>query len=301
MIELSRILCPVDFSEFSRHALDHAAVLARWYAAEITVVHVCSTPVAVPAVPYGGPVLVEPVALTVERRAELRRELEQFVRPVAASGIPLSLQVVEGSSVDEIVAGAESADLIVMGTHGRSGFERLLLGSVAEKVLRKAPCPVLTVPPKAAGDAPPAFKKILCAVDFSASSRRGLDYALSLAQEADATLTVLHVVEVVPEVGEFELPGFNLREYAVNLESSARERLTAMIPEAARQYCEVREVVGTGKPYLEILRIARETGVDLIVMGVRGRGVADLMLFGSTTQHVVRQASCPVLTLRSEP
>ena len=300
MIEVKRILCPVDFSEFSRHALDYAVVLAGWYESEITVLHAFSMPIGLPVVPYGGPVLVEPPVATPAHRAELRKSLEEFVKPLAVSGLRMSLQVGEGPAVGQILsqAAAMSADLIVLGTHGRSGFERLLLGSVTEKVLRKASCPVLTVPPRAEGAAP-SFKRMLCAVDFSESSLRALQYALSLAQEADAELTVVHVLEMSPESQDFETPGFSVRDYAVRFAATAGERLAATIPAEARQYCKVKEVVTVGKAYREILRLSTELEADLVVIGVRGRGAADLLVFGSTAQHVVRAASCPVLTLRS--
>ena len=298
MIEIKRILCPVDFSDFSRHALEYAAVLARWYGSEITVLHAFSMPVGIPAVPaYGGPVLLEQPVATAAHRARLEKSLHEFVAPL--DGPPMSLLVSEGTAVDQILEQATSADLIVMGTHGRSGFERLLLGSVTEKVLRKARCPVLTVPPRAEGAAAPAFKRILCAIDFSESSVRALRYALSLAQEADATLTAVHVAEVLPESAPFDTPGFNFRDYAAQFIATAKERLAETVPANAREYCEVKEVVVAGRPHREIVRLSAELGADLVVIGIRGRGAADLMVFGSTAQHVVRAASCPVLTLRT--
>jgi nucleotide-binding universal stress UspA family protein len=297
MIEIKRILCPVDFSEFSYHALEYAVVLAQWYESEITVLHAFSMPIGAPVVPYAGAMLPEPPVVTPAHREQLGKSLEEFVEPLAGCGVRICRQIGEGPAVDQIVAHAKSAsaDLIVIGTHGRSGFERLLLGSVAEKVLRKASCPVLTVPARAEGTTAPSFTRILCAVDFSESSLRGLQYALSLAQEADAALTVVHVLEMAPEAESFETPGFNFREYAAQFAAHAGERLAA----GAREYCRVKEMVTVGKPYREILRLATELGSDLVVIGIRGRGAADLMMFGSTAQHVVRASSCPVLTLRT--
>jgi nucleotide-binding universal stress UspA family protein len=187
-----------------------------------------------------------------------------------------------------------------MGTHGRHGFERLLLGSVTEKVLRRAPCPVLTVPPAISGAHPsgPPYKRILCPVDFSTSSDDALRHALSLAEEAKARLTVLHVLEWFPEQGLREHRPFN-PELQHFLEDDARARLAKAIPAEARAWCEPVERVRCGKPYREILRAAEEEGSDLVVLGVLGRGAANLMLFGSTTNRVVRQATCPVLTVRS--
>lgn len=185
-----------------------------------------------------------------------------------------------------------------MGTHGLSGFERLLLGSVTEKVLRKAPCPVLTVPRLATAGAAPSvtFKTIVCAVDFSEASRRALDYALSLAQEAGGRLLLLHALEGFPEPPSLTAH-FDVPEVRRAMTKDAQEQLETLVPENARAWCEVEAMVGHGKAYREVLRGAAERHADLIVLGVHGRGAVDLTLFGLTTQHVVRAATCPVLTV----
>ena len=128
---------------------------------------------------------------------------------------------------------------------------------------------------------------------------------MSLAQEADARLTVLHAMvyhleEEAPEMYETLIADRHLSvpEFRSRCEEHSRERLAAAVPDAVRAYCIVETMLAAGKPYREILRVAGEQQADLIVMGVQGRGAADLMFFGSTTQHVVRQATCPVLTLR---
>jgi nucleotide-binding universal stress UspA family protein len=193
-----------------------------------------------------------------------------------------------------------------MGTHGRSGFERLVLGSVTEKVLRKATCPVLSVPRrvKDAVPLPPVlFKSILCATDFSDCATHALRYAMSLAQEADARLTVLHVLELLPELPYSSLDAVrawpqHVTEYAAEVEKDRRERLRAAVPESVRAYCAVETVLANGTPYRETLRVAAEQHSDLIVVGIHGRSATDLLFFGSTAQHVVRQSTCPVLTLR---
>jgi nucleotide-binding universal stress UspA family protein len=236
--------------------------------------------------------------------------MKQFAESETGRTVPTEFEVAQGHAVIEILARADAmpADLLVLGTHGRSGFERLALGSVTEKVLRKTTRPVLTVP-RGLGDVIPAppilFTRIVCAVDFSECSMHALNYAMSLAQQADAHLTVLHVLELpldMPhEAHETIAAGpRDLREYIALAEEDRRARLKDAIPDSVRAYCVVDTVLATGKPYREILRVAAETKSDLIVIGIHGRGVADLLFFGSTTQHVVRQASCPVLTLRRE-
>src|SRR5690242_9776298 len=180
MIDIRRILCPVDFSDCSRRALDHAAAIAQWYQSTVTLLHV-SAPVPISAYATVAP-MMPPTLVSGENRNDVLETMKRFATAVDGTGVPLTFEFGEGDAANEIVSGAATGktDLIVMGTHGRSGFERLVLGSVAEKVLRKAGSPVLTVPPRVADTAAPPhaiFKRILCAVDFSDCSMRALDYA----------------------------------------------------------------------------------------------------------------------------
>jgi nucleotide-binding universal stress UspA family protein len=307
MIDIRRILCPVDYSDFSRRALDYAIGIARWYGATITVFHVASM---MPTIAYApaGPA-VPPVWQPVANRERMLAALKQFAGADAGSVVPLEFEVAEGTPAVEILAKTQSlpSDLLVLGTHGLAGFDRFLLGSVAEKVLRKAACPVLTVPshaPEVVPVSPAIFHRILCATDFSTCSQHATKYALSLAQESNAHLTVLNVLELQPgppsDHGESSigLPR-GLREYVEAAEADRRRELASAVPENARTYCTIETRLAQGKPYREILRVAREEKIDLIVMGVRGRGAVDILFFGSTVQHVVRHASCPVLTLRT--
>ena len=306
MIEIRRILCPIDFSDFSRRAFDHAVAIARWYESTITLLHVCAV---VPVAAYApGSGVLPSAALTPEDRDALLAAMKRFAEGEARTKVPIEFDIVEGSTAAAILEKADAmpADLLVMGTHGRSGFERFVLGSVTEKVLRKAASPVLTVP-KGLPDVVPAppvlFKQIVCATDFSDCSMHALNYAISLAKEADAHLTVVHVIELPPdvprEVHETVLAGpRSLREYIALAEEDRRARLKDAIPDAVRAYCTVDTVLATGSPYREILRVAEEQKAELLVIGIHGRGAVDRLLFGSTAQHLVRQASCPVLTLR---
>jgi nucleotide-binding universal stress UspA family protein len=293
MIDINRILCPIDFSAGSEHALAHAAALARWYESRLTVLHV-SEVFLVPAVLPGNP---SPVIGPYISRDAIVTALERFTEPLKESGVPFDIDIEEGTAAHTIIESAArvGADLLVMGTHGRGGVEHILLGSVTEKVLRKSPCPLLVVPPATAVEPPPVhLERILCPVDFGPSAMKALTYALSLAQESDATITVLHVLEPVPNETA-STPA--LADFIRERDAKARETLRAAIPVEARDWCHPVEVTGSGKAYQEILRVAHETAASLIVMGVAQRGVLDRMFFGSTTNHVVRHAECPVLTL----
>jgi nucleotide-binding universal stress UspA family protein len=160
----------------------------------------------------------------------------------------------------------------------------------------------MTVPkglPDAVPAGPVVYKRILCPVDFSESSLHALKYATSLAQEADGLLTVLHVVahEFENASGIEVATGMTVGAFLKEREDALRRRLQETVA-GAHDFCRVELLMTRGKPWREVLRVANEQQSDLIVMGVQGRGAADLLLFGSTTHHVVRTASCPVLTLR---
>ena len=299
MVSINRVLCPIDFSESSTHALEQAAAIASWYKARLIALHVYGPLVPVPGLP-------------VDRApdSELQRscnETSLFVESVLGSGTAVDVVVDVGHSVRAILERADRlpADLIVMGTHGASGFERLLLGSVTEKILRKATCPVLTVPPRAHITSRLPFARVLCAVDFSEWSVAAVELASSVAQQSGATLELLHVVEwpwEEPPAPLFaDLPreqAAALLEFRRYVTATATRRLESLVPAETRDRCAMTTKICHGKPYVEILRVAAETATDLIVLGVHGRKLIDVAMFGSTTNHVVRRATCPVVTLR---
>lgn len=298
MIEFKRILCPVDFSDSSIRALAHAEALARWYEAQLTVLHVVPTfePIQVQA-ELGVPVqIVNPMP-----REEVVRQMRPFLE---RAGVSSEAQLIAeaGDPRTTIVDQALTtrADLIVIGTHGRRGFTRLLLGSVAESVLHEAPCPVMTVSPhtEAAASDVVTFKRILCPIDFSPSALLALGFALDLARQAGGLVTLLHVVEWLAEEEPRTSAHFNVPEVRGYMVDDARQRLRSLVAEESRVWCEIDDVIVSGRAHREILRAAEARAADLIVMGSQGRGGVGLALFGSTTQQVVRSAACPVLTVR---
>lgn len=299
MVNITRILCPVDFSETSQHALEHAAALARWYSATLTVFHAYRLSMPVMAMAPGMVAIGPEVALSwTVNEPMLLADMRTMARTAGTDGIVVKYGVAEGGTVDTIVEQARNADLIVIGTHGRTGFDRLMLGSVTEGVLRKAPCPVLTIPPRADQPAAAQFTRILAATDLSDASARALSYACSLAVEADADLTVLHVIELPTTAGEW-LYGRAPERLLDDVTAAARARLSQAIPAAVRQGCRVTERIETGNPYKAIVAAAVEGGAALIVVGSQGHGPLDQLLFGSTAQMVVRHAACPVLMVRT--
>lgn len=296
MIRITHVLCPIDFSETSQHALDHASAIATWYGARLTVLFAF---VNVPTMD------LPPMVLEDADRARLTEQMRAAAAGVPPQ-VPIDFVVREAGSaqigiLDERVA--TKADLLVLGTHGRSGFERLFLGSVTEKVIRTATCPTLVVPPRAAdvaADAPVRFRRILCPVDFSATSLQALAAALDIAKEASGTLTLLHVVPLPPVLGEESIMlATDLEPLQQAAMAAARRQLTALIPEHARDFCTVQTDVTEGSAHGEILRLAKEQQSDLIVIGVHGRRALDLAVFGSTTHGVIRSSTCPVLVMRT--
>ena len=231
--------------------------------------------------------------VTLERRQVLFR----------AHGPGVDVEVEESrDAADAILRRAVTlgADLIVIGTHGRTGINRWFVGSVAERVLRRAASPVMVVPPH---DKVPtstvAFKHILCAIDFSGSSLAALRWALSLAEEADAHLWLLHTIEVPPElqvsavVAEHEIEELN-----ASARADALSRLRSLIPEEAARFCSIETATTTGEAAHAILKFAVEHETDLIVMGAQGHGAVDRFIFGSKTRDVIAGTTSPVLTVR---
>lgn len=303
MTTFNRVLCPVDFSDASAHAVRYAREIASWCGARLVVQHVYAPLVVSPP---GLPDVVE--TLPAGELARLTNEARAFARRAGCSD-PLPDVVVDtGNAADEIVGRTkrDGTDLLVMGTHGASGFKHLVLGSVTEKVLRQVACPVLTVPPHVdETHAVVPFRRILCAVDFSDWSLSALDRSATLAAATRATLIALHVIEwpwpepPAPAFDELPAPQASaLQEYRRYVIAQATARLRATVTTVIDDRCDVTIEIAHGKPHIELVRLASERQVDLISLGVHGRSKLDLAVFGSTTNQVVRHAACPVLTVR---
>ena len=296
MAAIKRILCPVDFSDCSHHALESAVAIARQQHARVTALYVIPP---VPTVHAGiGLGAYVPYVYTAEDLREFQKRLERFVADVDDAVTAVSILAMV---VDEILKQAAElpADLIVMGTHGRTGFDRLVLGSVAERVLVKAKCPVLTIPARAdvAPTAERLFRNVLCPIDFSPSAMAALAYAERLARDG-ARLHVLHVVEQLPA---WQLvPALTTGEPDDPFEAihGAHERLHAVVPAGLRRTGKVEELVTEGDAGDEILKAAIAGQVDVIVMGAHA-GRAGLLGFGSTTHDVLRGAPCAVLSVKA--
>ena len=301
-VRIERILCPTDFSDFSRRALRRALTLASWFEARVTALHVVlREPLVLPGDAYGAYLPATTDLVRAEREKDAK-ELARFVEPFLGEGVPIETALAEGDPSREIPAAAAAlpADLVVMGTHGRSGFEHLLLGSVTEKVLRRAPCPVLTVGHAETPSPPdPLFRRILCATDLAGGSAGTRDMALSLAEENLAPVTFLHVVEGL--LGETGPEIYRPIPETAPLRNALLARASERLHDAAHSdltFCKVSERVERGTAWREILRVAGETSADIIVMGAHASGALGRFFLGSTANQVVRHAVCPVLIVR---
>ena len=301
---IRRILCPIDFSDTSEHCVAHAAALARWRQARLTVLYVESP--LTQRLPHATEEWTDAQAHQSDSE-RIRRRVEALL--TAAGEPPARADVIVdlGQPVPRILERSAGlpADLIVMGTHGIGGVQHLVLGSVAEKVLRRAPCDVLVVPPRALSAARLPYASILCGVDFSDVSQRALTVACELATDSGASLTVLHAIgwpwNESSEPDLTEVPAAQaaaLGEYRRYLETTAAARLRDLLTASPVRPAHDTALVRHGRSHRELLRAAREGDVDLIVLGAQGRGSVDLALFGSTASQVVRGAACPVWIVR---
>jgi nucleotide-binding universal stress UspA family protein len=300
VIAFKHVLCPIDFSDASLRALSYAAAFTTWYEAQLEVLHVVPALENAPATGRSGPIgeSSQPTSRDAVD-SEIRRALES----AGATSLNPTVLAQAGHAHEVIVhrAQAQPADLLVMGTHGRSGFNRLLLGSVAEKVLRRAPCPVLTVPAAAPAmtAARVAFKRIVCAIDYSPSALKALQYALELGRQGGGCVTVLYALEYLDPEEPCEHVDFDIRKHRQHFIDHARRRLHAQLAQEPTTWCEIEELVAIDRAYKAILRTAAASKADLIVMGAQGTGGVELTLYGSNTQNVLRASSCPVLTVHA--
>lgn len=282
-ISLKNILFPTDFSPASNAAVPFALALARIYGSTLVVTHV------IPAEPHRQVVLDRLPAQDDRVWQDAHHKLSAFSADPQIGGVPCKAVVDQGDLADVIPAmiREQAVDLVVVGTHGRTGVSKMVLGSGAEKIYRSAPCPVLTVGPRVqAGEW--KLGRILCPIDVLEHSEPFLHYALSLAEENQAEFIVLQAVPLVPW------------QHRASVEAQMRERLECLIPEQAKDWCTPQFLVRWEHPAEAILLTAADWEADLIVMGVRKARAAGLSshLPWPVASEVVSRARCPVLTVR---
>jgi nucleotide-binding universal stress UspA family protein len=279
-IQLSNILFATDFSTAADAAIPYASAIAKRFGAKLHVVHVRPISIGPLMVPGGNHGAAEAAKVDAENKTETILAAFREIRPETL--------IAEGAvwpNIADVIDECE-IDLIVLGTRGRSGVAKLLLGSVAEEIFRRARCPVLTVGPHLQPKPDPAeIKNILFATDLTPQSLAA-PYAISLAQEYQAHLTLLYVSQ----------PGD-----VMHLSHSA-ELLRNLVPEEAELWCEPECIVEPGDVAETILYAAARQQADLIVMGAHptiGSPGVPAHLSVTTAHKIVCHAQCPVLTVRS--
>jgi nucleotide-binding universal stress UspA family protein len=281
MLSIQRILFPTDFSEVAERAFSHATHLADRFSAEIHVLNVVPPTKPEYAQPmdylkegaFGGP--------PIERVTLVHRQIEESSAPMAVLAY----------------ADDNDVDLIVMGTHGRKGLDRLFIGSVAEEVLRLATTPVLTVHGEGRSRGADHVERILVPVDFSDHSKLSVTYARELAASYGARVELVHVVEdtTLPAVYGLEPQQTSTPEVLRRIDQG----LEALIADAPGANVPVTASVIHGNPVRGILDYSEESGADLIVIATHGLSGLRRLLMGSVSERIVRSAPCPVFTIKS--
>ena len=300
MLNIRKILFPTDFSETSTHALTYALYLARRYHAELHMLHVT---VFLSEDPHN------PAHHFPDREAiyeKLREIAERDMEAQIPEGEDEGLTIVRAqrrnlSAAPSIVdyAAEEDIDLIVMGTHGRHGLPRILIGSVAEEVIRHAPCPVLAIRKPEDTEAPVEVKRILVPIDFSEHSREALTVAREIAETYDAAVQLVHVLEEVIHPAFYGIAAKSLHDIYPHIEEEAVEAMMRFFAETDGPEVPVTYHVFEGRAGRDIPRFAEEHESDLIVISTHGLTGLDHLLIGSVAERVVRRAPCPVLVLKS--
>jgi nucleotide-binding universal stress UspA family protein len=296
---IKRILFATDFSRWARRAEDYACALACSWRASLTVLCVAEFP---PGLNPDYPVNQQYLADLLKNASS---QLDDLKGRAGRRGIAITTRMASGIPSEEVIAAAqaEDSDLIVVGTRGKTGLAHVLLGSTAERVIRGAPCPVLTVRTEPADNEdgsvlsrPVTLERILVPVDFSDCSLDALQYAVVVAQQAQASLMLLHVLEPVSYGLDFDLGHFRSRE---DVRESWTKRLEKLAATHQHPHMPIEYRLRGGFPSDSILDAAKTLPCDLIVMGTHGRRGISHTISGSVAEAVLRKAHCPVIAVRS--
>lgn len=300
MMKLKRILFPIDFSRCADQALAHAVYLAEKHGSELHLLHVITLFEDQPGI------LSEEFAETEEliRRLEDKAELE--LNNVASTHSSDDIKIVQHlmRSVSAAPAILEYAsdneiDLLVMGTHGRRGVGHLLLGSVAEEVVRMADCPVFTVREQEELKPAASFNRILVPVDFSEHSKNALNYAKEIATSYNADIQILHIIEETVHPA-FSLSGkSSIFDIVPGIEKDCIKRLESMVLELGLSGVNTEIKVESGQAANDIINYAKDNSIDLVVIATHGLTGIEHLLLGSVTEKVVRMSHCPVFTVKA--
>ena len=322
-IQPKKIMCAVDFSNFTDNILSYSVEMCKEFHAKLFVVHVV---LDVKALLKNTETSLDLELLQKGHMREAKEHLEELVKDL---NIENEFIVVQGNAANEIkqLALEQKIDMVITATHGKSGAQRFLIGSVTEKLIKTLHCPLLVLHTRKHDLIPPAsfkmkMKKILVGCDFSPDSKLAFDYGLSLAQEFQAELCLAHVIKPTeyielkasdyidikpgdyvnwrsPDYFEMQRKATKERyERIYELRNKLEKQLYYMVPEESLNWCTPKTTLLDGEPYKELIKYAKEKNMDIIVLGIRGHTLWEKMLVGSTTDRVIRHTSCPVLAVR---
>jgi nucleotide-binding universal stress UspA family protein len=296
METIRSIVVATDFSPLSEAAAARAVTLAKLDGAAVHLVHALSLPLLVS--PYD---VAMPPNVWEDLRAAAERQIEQQRAQIEGEGVKqATAEIAEASDPAQAIAAAvesHRADLVVMGTHGHRGLEHAILGSVAERTLRHATCPILAVKEEAARAAEP-IRRILLAVDFSPDSDRAVELTAGLAGRLGAHVDVVHAL-VLPQDHFASLAAFGV-ELEQKVRATVSEALDAVGLKLEKHDVPVTLITRPGRPSVVVSEVARESGSQLIVMGSRGRSGLAHVLLGSVAERTLRLAPCGVLVARDD-
>ena len=294
-MQIKTILVPTDFSEHAETAIETAEILAKPLGAQIHLLHVLHLPVQA----VTPEMAVVPVGFWQDLRTHAERKLDESRKAIEKQGVRCTTEILEDIPGFAIAAAAKraNADLIVMGSRGLTGLKHALLGSVAERTVRTAPCPVLTV--KRDGGGPLRLRTILVPMDFSPASHRALELAKELAKSAGPAHLILVHAYYVP---------IELEQFLIQQGDPVLERLSESVTKDLEKILKGLQDAGISSEYLAnrgaperlIIELAKQKHADLIVMGTHGRRGLSHLLLGSVAERVVRTAECPVLTVQEK-
>lgn len=299
-VAFKRILCATDLSDYSNQGISYGITLAREFGARLYLCHVTHLP---PVIIHDAAFVYPPDTLEAINN-DAHRKISAIMAGQSIDWKPLVVSGPISDKISDVVAEKE-IDLAIATTHGRTGLRRLFLGSVTESLMRTLACPLLIVnPPDAGTDQPLSrkieFKNILVGCDFSSDSDSAVRYGLSLAQEFQAELHLVHVIEPAVYKEEIKSDGPE-REVKRHLASQLAQELQQLVPIEARNWCKVHAMCVAGRPHEELTKYAALNAIDLIVLGIRGHGLMESVLMGSTTDRVIRHGVNPVLSVCPMP
>jgi nucleotide-binding universal stress UspA family protein len=287
MMNIRKIVCPVDFFPASTQAARYAVAMAKRYDAKLILLHVIEPD---GASVYGLSADNVWTGIIRKKAAERLEEVAKLARTQNVS-VEVLLRAGLADMVIHSAIGESHADLVVMGTHGRRGLKRFLMGSTTERLLRILRVPVLTIRASRIQAAKPVIRHVLLATDLAEGTTEAADYAVSLAVEHSARLTLLHVLNDV----EADVSGV----YRDPLIRGIERELEELVPVEARSGCRLTAKVLVGRASRRILPIIKRAKADLVIINIHKKTLLDRLTIGRTAEKIVSESPVPVLAVPS--